>query len=84
MGHGQQYLGNMDKIEIKKELMGKVIKKSYPELVKGGQHVDVPRGISLYCEEFDIEIRIHAHRSQHKNLELAMTLMELAWDDLIK
>lgn len=74
----------MNKNEIIKEVMGKVVKKSYPELEKGGQHVGVPRGVSLYCEEFDIEIRMQAHRSQYRNLELARTLMELALDDLIK
>ena len=74
----------MDKKEMIKEVMGKVVKKSYPELSIGGQHVGVPRGVSLYCEEFDIEIRMQAHRSQYRNLELARTLMELALDDLIK
>jgi len=35
-------------------------------------------------EEFDIEIRMQAYRSQIKNLLLAATLMELALDELIK
>ncbi len=74
----------MDREALKKEVMGKVIKKSYPELEKGGQHCGLPRGVSLYCEEFDIEIRMQAHRSQCRNLELAATLMELAIDELIK
>lgn len=74
----------MDREALKKEVMGKVIKKSYPELEKGGQHCGVPRGVSLYCEEFDIEIRMQAHMSQYRNLELAATLMELAIDELIK
>ncbi len=74
----------MDREALKKEVMGKVVKKSYPELEKGGQHCGVPRGVSLYCEEFDIEIRMQAHRSQYRNLELAATLMELAIDELIK
>lgn len=64
--------------------MGKVVKSSYPILEKGGQHVGVPRGVSLYCEEFDIEIKMQAYRSQYRNLELAATLMELAIDELIK
>lgn len=77
-------MGIKDREALKKEVMGKVIKKSYPELEKGGQHCGVPRGVSLYCEEFDIEIRMQAHRSQYRNLELAATLMELAIDELIK
>ena len=74
----------MNKQDLIKEVMSKVVKKSYPELPLGGQHVGVPRGVSLYCDEFDIEIRIQAHRSQHENLKLAIVLMELALDDLIK
>ena len=67
-----------------KEMMGKIIKKTYPPEVKGGQHAGVSAGVTLYCEEFDIEISIYAHRSKYKNLQLAITLMELALDDLIK
>lgn len=74
----------MDKKELIKEVMGKVIKKTYPPEVKGGQHCGVSHGVTLYCEEFEIEISLYAHRSQYKNLLLATTLMELALDDLIK
>lgn len=74
----------MDREALKKKVMAKVVKSSYPILEKGGQHVGVPRGISLYCEEFDIEIKIQAHWAQYRNLELAATLMELAIDELIK
>ena len=74
----------MTKQEKVKELMGKIIKKTYPPEVKGGQHAGVSAGVTLYCEEFDIEISIYAHHSQYKNLQLAITLMELALDDLIK
>lgn len=67
-----------------KELMDRIIKKTYPPEVKGGQHAGVSAGVTLYCEEFEIEISIYAHRSQYKNLELARALMELALVDLIK
>jgi hypothetical protein len=74
----------MDKDKIIKELMGKIIKKTYPPEIKGGQHAGVSSGVTLYCEELEIEISIHAHHSQYRNLQLAITLMELALDDLIK
>lgn len=74
----------MTKQEKVKELMGKIIKKTYPPEVKGGQHAGVSAGVTLYCEKFEIEISIYAHSSQYKNLQLAITLMELALDDLIK
>lgn len=74
----------MNKQDMIKELMGKVIKKTYPLEVKGGQHAGVSAGVTLYCEEFEIEISIYAHNSQYKNRQLAIVLMELALDDLIK
>jgi hypothetical protein len=74
----------VDKQELIKEVMGKIIKKTYPPEIKGGQHAGVSSGVTLYCEEFEIEISIHAHHSRYKNLQLAITLMELALDDLIK
>ena len=73
-----------DKQELIKDLMSKVIKKTYPPEVKGGQHAGVSAGVTLYCEEFEIEISIYAHNSQYKNRQLAVTLMELALEDLIK
>jgi hypothetical protein len=74
----------MTKEEKIKDLMSKIIRKTYPPEVKGGQHAGVSAGVTLYCEEFEVEISIYAHRSQYKNLQLAITLMELALDDLIK
>ena len=74
----------LDKQELIKSLMSKIIKKTYPPEVKGGQHCGVSSGVTLYCEDYEIEISIHAHHSQYRNLQLAITLMELALDDLIK
>lgn len=74
----------MNKKELIKELMTKIIKKTYPPEIKGGQHAGVSKGVTLYCEELDIEISISSHNSQYKNLKLALTLMELALDDSIK
>ena len=74
----------LDKQELIKEVMSKVIKKTYPPEVKGGQHCGVSHGVTLYCEDYEIEISIYAHRSQYRNLQLARTLMELALDDIIK
>lgn len=73
-------------LEERKELIRKNIKsEAWPPVSRGGQQVGLgPSGIKLTSEDLDIEIIISHHRSRLKNHELAMTLMELAIDDLIK
>lgn len=67
-----------------KELMLKVVKSSYPIVPLGGQHCGTPRGVCLSLEELEIEIKINCFRSQYRNLELAVTLMELAIEENLK
>jgi hypothetical protein len=73
----------LNKSDIIKLLNQSIIRKSYPELEKGGQHCGVPRGVSLYCPEIDLEIRINTFRSQHRNVELANTLIQLAIEEYV-
>lgn len=73
--------------KIKEELIKNLtwLKQSGSPLVKGGQSCGVLRSdVTLYCEELDIKITIGYHKSVIKNKELALTLFELAMDDLIK
>jgi len=51
---------------------------------KGGQQAGIKSDVLLLSEELNIEIRVGFHRSHHKNVELAYTLLELAIDDLLK
>lgn len=52
---------------------------------KGGQSCGIINTEeTLYSEELSIKITIGYHRSWSKNRELALTLFELAMDDLIK
>lgn len=52
---------------------------------KGGQSCGIINTEeTLYCEELSIKITVGYHRSCFKNRELALTLFELAMDDLIK
>lgn len=55
-----------------------------PEKVGGQQCGIMSNQIILYSEELDIEITIGHHRSQLKNRELGLILMELAIDELVR
>jgi hypothetical protein len=51
----------------------------------GGQHCGITtQPIILRSEELDMEIIIGYHKSNYKNKELALTLFELALDELVK
>lgn len=69
-----------------KELILKAIKKiPYKEEPKGGQSCGIMySGIRLYSEELDCEIMIGTNRSQLKNYDTAMTVMEMLIDDYLK
>ena len=72
--------------KIKEELLGKVQWSSKkPKSALGGQSCGMPSyPVILKSEELDLEITVGYHRSQLKNKILAMTLFELAMDDLVK
>ena len=59
-------------------LFKQVVKSSYPIVPLGGQHCGIPKGVCLTLEEPEIVITINCLNSQYKNLQLAVTLMELA------
>jgi hypothetical protein len=73
--------------KVKAEIKEKVV-WSHNELhpkTSGGQSCGVmPSDITLYSEDLEIKITVGYNRSIFKNKELAMTLFELAMDDLIK
>ena len=51
----------------------------------GGQSCGLPQQkVRLVNEELNVAVEIGTHRSQLKNHELAMTIMELIIEDLIK
>lgn len=45
-----------------------------------GMHVGIPTGVKIVNEELGIAIIVCAHRSQHKNRELALKLLSQAED----
>ena len=52
---------------------------------KGGQSCGIMNSeVTLYSEELTIKITVGYHRSIVSNKELALTLFELAMEDLIK
>ena len=52
---------------------------------RGGQSCGmINPEVTLYSEDFGIKITVCSHKSKFKNKELALTLFELAMDDLIK
>jgi protein subunit release factor A len=69
-----------------KALIIKNIKKlPYKEEVKGGQSYGIIYcGIRLYSEELDCEVMINLSRSQLKNYDTAMTIMQMLIDDYVK
>ena len=77
---------NKERIKAAKvELMKNLIIISKDERPKGGQSCGMPiMPISVKSEEFGIEIIVKAHKSNFKNRDLAVLLMELAMDELIK
>ena len=71
--------------EIKESVRKNIKKIPYKEPNPGGQSCGVIyAGIRLYSEEIGIEIMVETHRSQLKNYDYAMMLMNLVIDDQIK
>lgn len=51
----------------------------------GGQHCGIPiNAIVVKSEELQIEIKVKQFRSNYQNRDLALLLMELAMDEIIK
>ena len=76
-----------ERIKVAKQELIKnlIIQIKKPEEKLGGQHCGMPiYPISVRSEEFGIEISVSTHRANHKNKELAILLMELAIDELVK
>lgn len=69
-----------------REELIKIIKWSVPQRDHGGQHTNGPMDptVILECEHFDFKVIIGCHRSQLKNKELALTLLELVISELPK
>jgi protein subunit release factor B len=73
-----------------KEIRQKIIDNIKREVVTpntkpGGQSVGLPpQKVKLYSEECNIAIEVGYYRSQIKNHELAMELMKLTIEELVK
>lgn len=67
----------------KADLLKQVVKSSYPIVPVGGQHCGTPKGICLTLKDLEIVITVNCLGSQHRNLELAVTLMELAIEEYL-
>jgi hypothetical protein len=67
--------------EIISEVNKGLVFNSYP--ISEGLQVGVPKGVSIYSEDLDIEIRVNNYNSRFKNMELAKTLMSLAIEECI-
>lgn len=70
------------KEEIKKELLDNLdISIEIEDRPKGGQHCGMRiHPIVVKCEELLLEIKVKQFRSNHKNKEYALSLMEYAID----
>jgi len=57
-----------------------LIKWRLPERPKGGQHTNGPQDptVTLECDVYEFTLTICMYRSQLRNKELALTLLELA------
>lgn len=64
----------------------KIVKWSAPPRDLGGQHTNGPIDptVILECETYHFKLTIGCHRSQLRNKELALTLLELAISELPK
>lgn len=77
---------NIERLKVVKE----IIKNNFTIEVEkpvnlGGQHCGMPvHAIIVKSEDLEIEIKVKHYRSNHQNRELAMLLMELAMDEIIK
>ena len=67
--------------EIISEVNKGLVFNSYP--ISEGLQAGVPKGVSIYSEDLDIEIRVNNYSSRFKNMELAKTLMSLAIEECI-
>lgn len=76
----------MERKEIIKNLMNNLKRyDTYPERKVGGQSCGIPPvKIKLRSEEMGISIETDFYRSQIKNYELVRTLMELAFEEMVK
>ena len=77
---------NKERVDAyKKELMKLLVIEHKIPRPTGGQQCGMPiHPISVKSEELGIEIIVKAHKSNYKNKDLAVLLMELAMDDIIK
>lgn len=76
----------MTDIKQKIEALRQMVKVyPYKEEKVGGQIAGIPHPTMIAeHEELGIKIIINSHRSQYKNKDLAITLFNLAFDELIK
>jgi len=76
----------MDLNEIKEQIKANVKWDVERPVTTGGQTASPCRAYPsiLISEELDIKITVGYYRSQMKNKELALTLFDLALDDLIR
>ena len=71
--------------DIKKRILDNIIIKVKHPTQPGGQSVhSFIRAITVKSEELDVEITIGYYRSQIQNKELALTLFNLAVDDILR
>ena len=78
-------MSNLNLTELKDQFKRNVTWRSNKPELKGGQHCGMPvYTTTLVSEELSVQITVGYHRSTLKNSELAMTLFELALDELVK
>lgn len=71
--------------EMKQQIRDNIKWDTKRPAVIGGQHCGTPvYPVILISEELDFEITVGFHRSQLRNKELALTLFELALDELVR
>jgi len=70
-------------LEQKELVMRDLVIKPLENTFKGGQSASIPiRAITLKSSVIDVEFTIGCCRSQHKNKEIALTLLELILDSI--
>lgn len=70
-------------MKIPEEILKGLEKESYPKTKLGGQTVGLnSNGITLSHYDLGFSISIQHYRSQLKNLEFAMTVFELYYDEI--
>lgn len=82
----EERIANIEHLKGVKEIIKKnfVIEIEKPVNL-GGQHCGMPvHAVIVKSSDLEIEIKVKHYRSNHQNRELAMLLMELAMDEIIK